>query len=160
MRLISFRWMSIQNICAFIKICLPDCRGYCMYMYKILHTKRYVPPPPCPGRGKSVLRVKTQCVRVNVRNHPRNCGQRSKMAFQFSGLNNQLLIFYGQDTNMAICKYGKYNSRTFSRWRLKANFVHLARIGYIYVSSLHPVSVAKNIPPQKAEVKNSLRSWL
>ncbi len=30
------------------------------------------------------------------------------MAFQFSGLNNQLLIYYGQDTNMAICKYGKY----------------------------------------------------
>jgi hypothetical protein len=31
----------------------------------------------------------------------------------------QLLIFYGQDTNMAICKYGKYNSRTFSRWRFQ-----------------------------------------
>jgi hypothetical protein len=30
MRLISFRWMSIQNICAFIKIWQPDCRGYCI----------------------------------------------------------------------------------------------------------------------------------
>ena len=27
----------------------------------------------------------------------------------------------------------------------KYAYVHLARIGYIYVSSLHPVSVAKNI---------------
>jgi len=36
--------MPIQNICAFIKIWLPDCRRYRMYVYKTLHTNRYFPP--------------------------------------------------------------------------------------------------------------------
>ena len=35
--------MPIQNICAFIKIWLPDCRRYRMYVYKTLHTNRYFP---------------------------------------------------------------------------------------------------------------------
>ena len=49
-------------------------RRYCMYVYKILHTNRYVPPPPCPRRGKSVLRVKTHASESGQM-HPAICGQ-------------------------------------------------------------------------------------
>ncbi len=45
-----------------------------MYVYKILHTNSYVPPPPCPRWGKSVLRVKTHASESG-RMHPAICGQ-------------------------------------------------------------------------------------
>ncbi len=105
MCLISFCSMLIQNICAFIKICLFDCRGYCMYMYKILHTKRYVPPPPCPGWGKSVLWVKNQCVRVRSNACTTFWGMRATVQYGVLGLDKQLQLFRFLCTNMSAFSF-------------------------------------------------------
>ena len=62
----------------------------------------------------------------------------SRWRLSFSGLNNQLLIFYGQDTNMWICKYGKYNSRTVQddKFRLPIVFKHMNRPLHLYMLEL------------------------
>ncbi len=52
------------------KIWLLDFRRYCMYVYKILHTNRYVPPPPCPGWGKLKSHVLHYALVRSLKNAP------------------------------------------------------------------------------------------
>jgi hypothetical protein len=136
MRLISFCWIPIQNICVFIKICVPDCRGYCMYVYKILHTRDMFPLPPV-GEESQCVRVRSMY--VNVCKYPRNCGQVTKKKMhraakvQISTSWSGPKYICGQRSKMVsqgythscnfFAFYAQYGRSFFlPRWRLKANF--------------------------------------